>query len=159
MRPIINLDDLRMESCGEGTPYQHSYGIICETIGAQKLGYNLTVVAPGKKANFFHNHHSNEEMFFIIEGLGLLRFGEEEFQVKANDIIACPPGKKEVAHQLINNGNTDLKYLSISTKERVDVTEFPDSNKISVSVGDYSNMEYSGVFKQDSKVPYDLDER
>ena len=44
----------------------------------QKLGYNLTVVAPGKRAFPFHCHHANEEMFFIVSGR-TLRFGSAEY--------------------------------------------------------------------------------
>jgi hypothetical protein len=42
-------------------------------IGAQKLGYNLTVLRPGKVQCPFHNHHGEEEMFFILDGSSELR--------------------------------------------------------------------------------------
>ena len=42
-------------------------------IGAQLLGYNITAVPPGKRAFPLHNHHVNEEMFFILSGSGELR--------------------------------------------------------------------------------------
>ena len=153
MKPLINLDEVKIEETEAGS-FQHRYAIISDQIGAKLLGYNLTIVAPNKKANFFHNHHNNEEMFFILEGTGTLRFGGSEYSLRPNDIIACPPGKRDVAHQIINTGTGDLKYLALSTRRRVDVAEFPDSDKVSVTVGDYSKMDLFSVFKAGDKVGY-----
>src|ERR1700687_314019 len=98
-------------------------------LGAKKLGYNITVVEAGKRAFPFHHHHANEEMFFILEGTGTLRFGKEEYRVRAGDVIACPPGGPEVAHQLVNTGTTELKYLAVSTLIDTDIWQYPDSGK------------------------------
>jgi uncharacterized cupin superfamily protein len=135
-------------------PFQQSYGVISDKIGAKKLGYNLTVVPPGKRVCPFHNHHNNEEMFFVIEGSGLLRFGAKEYPLRKFDIIACPPGKRDVAHQIINNGATELKYLALSTKDRTEVCEFPDSNKVGVFIGDYGQMDLRKVYLADQYVDY-----
>ncbi len=151
MKPVINLDQLEMQACGEGS-YAHEFGIICAQIGAVKLGYNLTVVPPSGNANFFHNHHANEEMFFIIEGSGLLRFGDNEYPLRRHDVIACPPGGRDGAHQIINTGDMPLRYLALSTKERVEVAEFPDSDKIQVAVGDYAKMDLFGCFPAKARV-------
>ena len=94
-----------------------------------RMGYNLTIVAPGKRAFPFHCHHANEEMFYVIEGTGTLRYGKETFPVKAGDVIACPAGGPEYAHQLVNTGATDLKYLAVSTMIDTDIWQYPDSGK------------------------------
>jgi uncharacterized cupin superfamily protein len=154
MKPVINIDELKLEHEPANGPFQQSYGIISDAIGAKKLGYNLTVVPPGKRACPFHNHHNNEEMFFIIEGAGLLRFGDKEFPVRKHDVIACPPGKQDVAHQMINTGKDVLKYLALSTKDRTEVVEFPDSKKVGVFVGDYSKMDLNKIFEADKTVSY-----
>ena len=39
-------------------------------------------------------------------------------------------------------------------KERVDIVEYPDSNKVGAFVGDYSAMDLSAMFKADSTVGY-----
>jgi uncharacterized cupin superfamily protein len=46
--------------------FEARLGDIGRRLGAQKLGYNLTVVPPGKRAFPFHNHHINEEMFVVV---------------------------------------------------------------------------------------------
>ncbi len=43
-------------------------------------------------------------MFLILEGE--LRFGNERFAIRKHEVIACPPGGPEGAHQIINTGET-----------------------------------------------------
>lgn len=107
-------------------------GSIGPLVGAEKLGYNVTVVPPGRRAFPFHNHRVNEEMFFVLEGTGAVRIGEETFPVKAGDIIACPPGGPERAHQIVNTSDAELRYLAVSTKLSPEIAEYPDSQKFGV---------------------------
>ncbi|MCA9647072.1 MAG: cupin domain-containing protein [Polyangiaceae bacterium] len=154
MKPVINLDEVELEAVEPTGDFAQSYGLVSERIGAKKLGYNLTVVPPGKRACPFHNHHVNEEMFLILEGEGTLRFGDQEYPLKAHDIIACPPGKRDVAHQIINSGSAPLRYLSLSTMDRTEVCEYPDSDKVGVFVGEWGNMALRKLFKASQDVDY-----
>ena len=152
MKPIINLAELVFQSDGADAPGSHAS--ISDKIGAEKLGYNISVCPPGKSVCPFHSHRVNEEMFFILEGEGILRFGDQEYPLKRHDFVACPPGGREVAHQMINTGKVDLKYLALSTKIREEVCEYPDSNKVGVYIGHYPHFEYRKIFKADSDVHY-----
>jgi uncharacterized cupin superfamily protein len=135
--PILNLDEVRLrgldasEGPSPGAPagYDMRWGDIATRIGARKLGYNLTVVAPGKRNCPFHNHRGIEEMFLILEGHGELRYGEARHPLRPGDVIACPPGDANTAHQIINTGKTELRYLAVSTMDPVDICEYPDSGK------------------------------
>lgn len=139
-RPFINIADLKIQSVeSEHAPkgksasnYDIRWGEIASRIGAKKLGYNLTVVAPGKRNCPFHSHRVEEEMFLILEGEGELRFGAERYPVKPGDIIACPPGGPEVAHQIINTGSIEMRYLAVSTLAEVEICDYPDSGKFGV---------------------------
>jgi uncharacterized cupin superfamily protein len=109
---------------------------IGEAAGAVDLGYNLTLVKPGARSNPFHFHHAEEEAFYILEGHGVLRqgdekSGEERIAIRAGDVVAFPAGTG-IAHQFINESDAPLVYLAISTKERLDVAEYPDSDKVNV---------------------------
>jgi len=42
------------------------------------------------------------------------------------------PGGKETAHQIINTGDVELKYLAVSTKLSPEIAEYPDSGKFGV---------------------------
>jgi uncharacterized cupin superfamily protein len=67
--------------------------------------------------------------------------------VRAGDIIAAPAGGE--AHQLINTGLDELRYLSLSTLGEVDVVDYPDSGKLAVAAGiknvDMSTATYRAV--------------
>ena len=130
---ILNVEDITYQSWGHGDRFEAKLGSISSRIGAKKLGYNVTVLAPGKCAFPFHNHRVNEEMFFILEGKGEIRIGAETSPVSKGDIIACPAGGPDVAHQLINSSETDeLKYLAVATSMSPEIAEYPDSGKVGV---------------------------
>lgn len=143
--PVLNIADIEMLDLAErarqrGTEmptarYGGRIGPIGPKIGAQKLGYNLTEVAPGKAAFPKHSHRVNEEMFFILAGTGELKLGDATYPIRAGDVIACPPGGPDTAHQLINTGSEALKLLAVSTMEYPDVCEYPDSGKYLVRTG------------------------
>lgn len=138
--PVINIADLEIQHIApERAPkgknaglYDRRFGEISSRIGARKLGYNLTVLAPGKRNCPFHNHHLEEEMFLVLEGDGELRYGKERYPLKPGDIIACPPGGPEVAHQIINTGSTEMRYLAVSTLAEIEICDYPDSGKFGV---------------------------
>lgn len=144
-RPILNIADIELHArpaalaaTGPAADrFDARTGLVAPLIGAQKLGYNLTAVPSGKSAFPFHNHHVNEEMFFVIEGEGEIRLGEAVYAIRPGDIIACPAGGKETAHQIINTGTGELKYLAISTKLSPEISEYPDSGKFKV-LAEYS---------------------
>ena len=115
MKPLMNLDEVAFDDVEENGFYTSSRGQISDHIGARKLGYNLTVLPPGKAQCPFHSHHGEEEMFLILEGEGELRFGDQRYPIRKHDVIACPPGGPEVAHQIINTGKTTMRYLALST--------------------------------------------
>ena len=91
MKPIINLDELEMIS-HTNAGFEGKYGLISGRIGAKKLGYNFTVCPPGKSVCPFHNHRGEEEMFLILEGEGILRFGDAEYEKFENVVDRASAG-------------------------------------------------------------------
>jgi uncharacterized cupin superfamily protein len=152
-KPILNLDEVVFDDVEENGKYTSSRGQISDHIGARQLGYNLTVVPPGKTQCPFHSHHGEEEMFFILEGEGELRFGSERYPIRAHDVIACPTGGAEVAHQIINTGTTTMRYLSLSTVVELDACEYPDSQKVLV-VGRRNDSRLRKMFRAETTVDY-----
>jgi uncharacterized cupin superfamily protein len=153
-RPILNLADVAFDDVEENGRYTSRRGTIGLRIGARKLGYNLTELPPGKAQCPFHNHHGDEEMFFIVEGEGELRFGDQRFPIRTHDVIACPPGGRDVAHQIVNTGTTTLRYLAVSTRGELDVCEYPDSNKMMALVGKPGERNLRGMFRVEETVDY-----
>ncbi|MEO5770693.1 MAG: cupin domain-containing protein [Burkholderiaceae bacterium] len=99
-------------------------------LGLAKLGVNVTAVKPGKAAYPFHSHRGNDELFVILAGSGVLRLGTQRHAVKEGDVIGCPAGDASTAHQLVNTGTTELRYLAVSSTVDPEICEYPDSGKI-----------------------------
>jgi len=95
---------------------------------ASKLGASFDIVPPGMRSCPYHFHHAQEEMFIVIEGEGTVRVAGENLPIRAGDVVFVPPGP-DYPHQIINTSQAPLKYLSISTRERPEVVEYPDSGK------------------------------
>jgi len=130
LKPIMNINDAELMEFGSpGGKFKAKLGRMGPALGAEKLGVNITIVEPGKRAFPFHVHHAIEEMFFIIEGEGEYRFGKEVHPIKKGDLLSAPCGGPERAHQIINTGDATLKYLAISTNDKMDMVEYPDSGK------------------------------
>lgn len=154
MKPIMNLDEVHFDDVEENGIYTSSRGQISDHIGARQLGYNLTVLPPGKAQCPFHSHHGEEEMFFILEGEGELRFGSERFPIRKHDVIACPTGGAEVAHQIINTGTTTMRYLALSALVDVEACEYPDSQKVLVVAGPRGQRGLRKMFRAEATVDY-----
>jgi uncharacterized cupin superfamily protein len=152
IKPVINLDEVVFTDIEENGYYTSKRAKFSADIGAKKLGYNLTELPPGKAQCPFHNHHAEEEMFLILEGEGELRFGNDRFPIRKHDVIACPPGGPDLAHQLINTGTTTMRYLSLSTKAEIETCEYPDSNKILISVRGKPGL--SKMYRAEGTVEY-----
>jgi uncharacterized cupin superfamily protein len=160
IHPILNIADLEYFTNANGDRFEARIGLVSPRIGAQKLGYNVTVLPPGKRAFPLHSHHVNEEMFFVLEGEGELHVGEKRHPIRKGDVIACPPGGPETAHQFTNTSETaELKYLAVSTKQTPDICEYPNTGKFGVTAelghdaqGKPRTMRFLG--RQDASLDY-----
>jgi len=127
---VVNIDELELEHFTKGDKYECSGFRVGPRIGAKELGYSYDVVPPGKRSCPFHSHRGEEEMFFIVRGEGTLRYGSETRRIRAGDVICCPTGGPETAHQIVNDSKAELAYLSVSTNLPAEICEYPDSKKI-----------------------------
>jgi uncharacterized cupin superfamily protein len=154
---VINLAEMTWDKINgpDGSRFGGERKRVGMKIGAEKLGYSFFSVQPGKTSFSYHTHTGNEEMMYIIDGAATLRLGNDEIQVGAGDVIACPPGS-DFPHQLINTGDTVLTYLVVSTMEYPDISQYPDSNKI----GAYANTSggaqagFRALYVRDTNVNY-----
>lgn len=153
-RPIMNLDEVEFDDVEENGYYTSKRATISDHIGARLLGYNLTELPPGKAQCPFHSHHGEEEMFFILEGEGELRFGDQRYPIRRHDVIACPTGGAEVAHQIINTGTTTMRYLALSNVVEVEACEYPDSKKVLIAAGKRGSRGLRGVYRAGDTVDY-----
>ena len=67
-----------------------------------------TVDAGG--TTLMHLHRNSEEIYHITHGMGTMRMGEAEFDIRVGDTISIPPG---TAHNVTNTGNEPLRILCV----------------------------------------------
>lgn len=137
---IRNLDEVPREHQQRSPRYDSLAGSVSEGSAARKLGCGIDTVAPGKQSCPYHFHHSQEEMFVILAGEGTLRVAGEHLPLRAGDVVFIPAGP-EFPHQILNTSSAALSYLSISTQERPEVCEYPDSGKIGVSANGLRHLQ------------------
>ncbi len=65
------------------------------------------IVLPGS-ATFLHKHLRAEEIYHIIEGIGEMMVGDDQFEAVAGDTIYIPAGTQ---HKIKNSGEMQLKIL------------------------------------------------
>ena len=131
--PVVNIAQLPLESSSAGTRFCAATREFGAQLGLYGLGAAMYAVPPGKAATPFHRHHTSDEMFFILSGTGTYRFGDQHITVKPGDCLGAPAGGD--AHQIINTGTEELRYLALSNNTNADVVEYVDSGRIKVDVG------------------------
>jgi len=153
-KPFVNLNDAEFTDIEDNGYYTSRRAQFSAGIGARKLGYNLTVLPPGKAQCPFHSHRGEEETFLILEGEGELRFGDQRYRIRKHDVIACPTGGPEVAHQFINTGSTEMRYLALSNLVDIEACEYPDSNKVVVCANEQGTPRLWKMFRAETNVEY-----
>ncbi len=111
---------------GEYEPGGETFGIstrVGDHAGLRRIGVNLDVIRPGERSTKFHWHHEEEECFLVLGGTGLLQVGSDTYPIGPGDFFAKSEGP-ERAHQFINNGEADLRILTIG-EHRGDQVEYP----------------------------------
>ncbi|HEY3422490.1 MAG TPA: cupin domain-containing protein [Methanocellaceae archaeon] len=67
------------------------------------------LVEPGRDTEM-HRHQLSQEIYYILEGEGEMRLGNEKFNVKRYDAILIPP---DTLHCVKNIGKSALRMLCV----------------------------------------------
>ena len=106
-------------------------------------------IPPQKAAYPYHYHQKNEETFYIISGEGVLRTPDGDRRVSAGEFLFFPTGP-EGAHKLTNASECEnLIYIDFDAVHDVDITVYPDSDKIGVW-----GMGVNKIYSNDANVDY-----
>lgn len=96
-----------------------------KSVGSQKFYVNLDSVPTNGFSTKYHSHSQQEEFFYIISGVGLLRLNGQEVSVKAGDFLSKTAGKG-ISHTFYNPGLEPLVILDIGTNEKEDTCYYSD---------------------------------
>jgi uncharacterized cupin superfamily protein len=103
--------------------------------GAREPAANVYELDPGAVGSPLHVHHANEELLLVLTGTASLRGPEGTQLLPAGAVIAFPRGQAG-AHSLVNRSEAPVRYLVVSTTNRPDVVEYPDTGATLVVLGE-----------------------
>ena len=126
---IRNFNDVALTRELREPLYDTQCARLATGTAAQQLGASIDILAPGMRGCPYHLHHAQEELFIVLEGSGTLRVAGELLPVKAGDVVFIPAGC-DYPHQIINSSPLPMKFLSVSTRQRPELCEYPDSGKL-----------------------------
>ena len=107
-----------------------------ERTGSEKMGARLWRLPP-KSANTLHKHMRAEEFYFVLEGTGRMRVGDETLTVPRHGGVWVPP---EQLRQVFNDTDSDVLWLIIGAPEELEFLR-----------GSLSQMDLSLVYPTDPK--------
>ncbi|MCW2995742.1 MAG: cupin protein [Conexibacter sp.] len=98
-------------------------------LGTERVGLSYWLVPAGQVAYPYHFHLAEEEVLVLLEGDLALRTPQGWQRIRRGDVVRFPVGE-DGAHQLVNDGETDARFLSVSTHGQPDVVLYPDEGKL-----------------------------
>lgn len=144
---VVNLDEAPEIDDVHGEHWGSVYKIMTPSMRDRggSLGVNWNRVPHGRTVCPFHGHQREDEVFFILSGRGVLRYGDQLMELRAGDCVSCPAGTG-IAHQIANPLEEDLTYLAIGPHDPDEIGFYPDSGKIMVRslqrIGRLENVDY-----------------
>ena len=100
-----------------------------ERTGSENLGARLWRL-PRKSANTLHKHIRSEEFYFVLEGTGRMRIGNETFTVPKYGGVLVGPGQ---LRQVFNDTDDEVLWLIVGAPEELEFLQGSKS-KIDLSL-------------------------
>lgn len=143
---ILNIEQLQYSDENFNENYRHKYASMAKEMGANKLGFHCEILPPKAFSCPYHFHHSEEELFIVLEGKAILRQAGKFREVVKGDVVFFANAPEGV-RQFYNHSDAPFKFFALSTKDPFEVCEYPDSRKISV-------RKIKKTFQDESMVEY-----
>ena len=99
------LEDREPFITADGSSIRELAGVPTGNAAHQSLAE--ATVEPGG-ATTEHSHRTSEEIYLFTRGMGRMRLGTDEGDVRAGDAVVIPPGTR---HKLFNTGTEPLVLL------------------------------------------------
>jgi mannose-6-phosphate isomerase-like protein (cupin superfamily) len=81
-----------------------------DTTGSQRLDFRISRYAPMAYVQE-HVHAVQEQVYYVLEGEGILTMDDERHLMRAHDYVYVPPG---VRHSFTNTGTDGLVFLVVT---------------------------------------------
>jgi mannose-6-phosphate isomerase-like protein (cupin superfamily) len=107
-----------------------------ERTGSENIGARLWRLPP-KSANTLHKHIRSEEFYFVLEGTGRMRVGEETLTIPKYGAVLVGPDR---LRQVFNDTNEEVLWLIIGAPEELEFVQ-----------GSKSKIDLSSIYPVDPK--------
>ncbi|MBX3184621.1 MAG: cupin domain-containing protein [Polyangiaceae bacterium] len=97
-----------------------------DLFGLKNFGVNLTKLMPGGESALLHEHSSQDEFIYILEGEPTLVTNEGEVTLSPGMCAGFPA--QGAAHQLVNRTNQDVVYLEVGDRTPGDTVSYPQDD-------------------------------
>jgi quercetin dioxygenase-like cupin family protein len=87
----INLEDVKDLAPDYGMSEMGQARFARRDLGAERIGLSHYRMNGGRRVGFGHCHGESEEMYVVLSGSGRFRVGDDVFEVRARDVVYCPP--------------------------------------------------------------------
>ena len=101
-----------------------------ERTGSENLGARLWRLPP-KSANTLHKHIRAEEFYFVLEGTGRLRVGDETLTVPRHGGVLVGPDQ---LRQVFNDTDTEVLWLIVAAPEELELLRGSKSTQMDLSL-------------------------
>ncbi len=81
-----------------------------EVISLPKVSMAHVIVKPGDES-LLHQHSAMNEVYFILDGIGILYYNDQALEAKIGAYLLLPP---KTPHKLRNTGDSDLEHLVLA---------------------------------------------
>lgn len=95
--------------------------------GLTGIGVHLIEVPPGATSTEFHVHYHEDECTYVLTGSGVVRIGDEEFEIGPGDFIGYRAGG--LPHTMLNTSDAPLRCLVVGERLSHDVGDYPEQSK------------------------------
>ncbi len=93
-----------------------------EDVTFDLAGFTLRVFGPGQPNSLYHSESEEQEDFMLLAGECILVIEGEERQLRAWDVVRCPPG---VAHTFVGSGEGPCALLAAGNRTEGSVRVSP----------------------------------
>jgi len=101
-----------------------------ERTKSENLGARLWRLPP-KSANTLHKHIRAEEFYFVLEGVGRMRVGDETLTVPKYGGVLVGPGQ---LRQVFNDTDTEVLWLIVGAPEELEFLQGSKSTGVDLSL-------------------------
>ena len=126
---IAHWDDVEGSRREKG-PMAATWQRLGDAAGAKGFGLNRVRIEPGRLSTPPHSHGHSEEIYFVLDGSGLLWQDEQVCEVRAGDTIVQTADHYE---HTFKGGPDGLDYLVFGTRHPVEYGWLPRSRAIRLS--------------------------